>query len=375
MAQESQPIYTDTLIIGGGPAGLAVAACLRQANVDFIILERATHIAPAWHQHYERLHLHTDKAHSSLPYFPLPADYPRYPSRQQVVDYLEAYRAHFRIEPLFRQTVTAVRQTADGWQAQTADTTYAARSLVVATGGNGQPIQPTWPGQDTYAGEIVHSAAYRSGEAYRGKRVLVVGFGNSGGEIAIDLHEHGAQPTLAVRSPVNIIPRELFGIPILYIAIPQRRFPAWLSDAINAPVALWKARGLSGLGLRKAGYGVATQIRQKHRIPLIDIGTIKLIREGHIPIRPGIERFTINGVVFNNGVEEPFDAVILATGYRPAIDFLSGVPDGGVVSGKETVPGLYFCGFFVSPTGMLREIGIEAKHIAQSIAAKTRVSA
>lgn len=366
--------HTDTVVIGAGPAGLATAACLTRAGIPCIILERENRLGAAWHRHYERLHLHTDKNRSELPFFRYPKHYPRYPSRLQVIEYLEDFARHFKVQPRFGQSVASVQHVDGLWRIMTADTTYISRAVVVATGYNGAPHVPSWPGQELFGGQIVHSSAYRTGGPYRGKTVLVVGFGNSGGEIAIDLWEHGARVTLAVRSPVNIIPRDLLGMPILAIAIPLNRLPPRLADVITAPTLRLVFGSLTRLGLQKPPYGPFAQIRLKARIPLIDVGTVDLIRRGHVQVRPEIERFTRDGVVFAGGEEARFDAVILATGYRPALAFLheaSAVLDthgNPVASGREVLPGLYLCGFYVSPTGMLREIAMEAKSIAREIA-------
>ncbi|HET8678591.1 MAG TPA: NAD(P)/FAD-dependent oxidoreductase [bacterium] len=365
---------TETVVIGAGPAGLAAAACLTRAGVPLVILEREQRLGASWHRHYERLHLHTDKNRSELPFLRYPGDYPRYPSRAQVIEYLESHARQFGVRPRFGQRVVSARRVEGSWQTRTADALYVSKTLVIATGYNGELYVPTWPGQESFAGEIVHSSAYGNGDPYRGKAVLVVGFGNSGGEIAIDLWEHGARATLAVRSPVNILPRDLLGIPILAIAIPLNRLPPRLADILTVPILRLVFGNLSGLGLRRSRYGPFAQIRRKARIPLIDVGTVGLIRRGHVQVRPGIERFTRDGVVFAGGQETRFDAVVMATGYRPALSFLdeaSAVTDAHgnpFASGREVLPGLYFCGFHVSPTGMLREIAMEAKRIAREIA-------
>ena len=131
--------------------------------------------------------------------------------------------------------------------------------------------------------------------------------------------------------------------------------------------------------MRKDPGGPFTQIRRRARIPLIDVGTIDLIREGHIEVRPGVEQFAGREVVFTDGTRQRYDAVVLATGYRPAVDAF--LEQASLVtdehgnprrSGREAaVPGLYFCGFHVSPVGMLREIAMEAKQIARDIAQDT----
>lgn len=373
-------ITTECVIVGAGPAGLAVAACLRRAGISFALLEQTRHVGAAWHGHYRRLQLHTDKARSALPYLGFPKSDPRYPSREQVIAYLDAYAGHFGLAPRFGQRVVSIEPTEAGWRTMTADTLYRSSCVVVATGYNRLPNLPSWPGQHSYRGAVVHSSSYRDAASYRGRRVLVVGFGNSGGEIAIDLWEHGAHPVLAVRSPVNIIPRDLLGLPLLAIAIPLSRLPDRLADALTAPVQWLRFGRLARLGLSKPPYGPFRQVWRTGKIPLIDVGTIELIRRGHVAVRAGIERFTRDGVVFTDGCGEQFDAVVLATGFRPAVDEFMGpadrVTDGSgapLASGRPAaLPGLYFCGFRVSPAGMLREIAREAVQIARDIAERRR---
>ena len=372
-------IHSQAIVIGAGPAGLAVGACLKQAHVPYIILEQSDKVASAWHHHYDRLHLHTDKKNSEIPFLSYPKNYPRYPSRTQVIDYLEYYAQKFELDIRFRQQVISARYEYDQWEVQTQGHLYQAQNLVIAAGYNQEPFLPTWPGQDSFKGVVMHSSQYKNGELFRGKKVLVVGFGNSGGEIAIDLWEHGAQVGLAVRGAVNVIPRELFGIPILSIGILQSRLPLYIADAINVPILRIAIGDLTKYGLRKLPYGPITQIRRDGHIPLIDIGTIKLIRDSQVTVYEGIKEFTGDNVIFNDGKQEQFEAVILATGYRPRVNALltdisavaydeNGMP---LSSGCETkIPGLYFCGYYVSPTGMLREIAIEAKQISASIARK-----
>jgi cation diffusion facilitator CzcD-associated flavoprotein CzcO len=294
------------------------------------------------------------------------------------VTYLENYAKRFDLDIRFDQRVLSARRNDGQWKVQTQDVLHTSPNLVVACGYARQPLTPAWKGMETFRGKMIHSSEYKNGSEFNGKNVLVVGFGNSGGEIAIDLHEHGAKPGIAVRNAVNVIPRELAGIPILSISIVQSKSPDWLSDAINAPILRMAVGDITKYGLRKLPYGPATQISKDKRIPLIDVGTMKLIREGHITVYSGVEEFSGNRIRFEGGKEAEFDAVILATGYRPRVDeILQGVEsafdeEGTPTStGKESpVPGLYFCGYYISPAGMLREINLEAKQIASEIRAK-----
>jgi thioredoxin reductase len=365
----------DTLVIGAGPAGLAVAACLKKKGVSSVIVERAATVGSSWRRHYGRLHLHTDRAHSALPLLSFPAGTPQYPSRGQVIEYLEAYARHFELAPHFGEEVQAVRSANGGWTTATSVHTYHSRRVVVATGNCAAPHMPRWPGQERFVGRIVHSSEYRDAEPFRGQRVLVIGFGSSGGEIAIDLHEHGAHAAVSVRGPVNIIPRDIVGIPVLALGIALGPLPTGLADVLAGTLARLVIGDITRLGFRKLEMGPIAQIKQTARVPLIDIGTVKLIREGHVDVLAGVSAMDETSVSFDDGSSRRFDAIIVATGFRPHVNrFLE--PENDIFSpgqspprrGTAVRPGLYFCGFVVSPTGMLREIGLEARRIAEHIA-------
>ena len=369
-------IETNTLIVGAGPAGLAVAACLKQRGVPFILLEQGERVGRAWHDHYDRLHLHTSRGMSGLPGYPMPRSYPRYPSRDQVTAYLADYAAHFGLEPHFNQRLVRAEHMDNRWIAHTDDQRYTANALVLATGYTRRPNVPTWPGRDQYTGQLLHSSEYRHGQPFAGQDVLVVGFGNSGGEIAVDLFEHGARPSIAVRSPVNVIPRDTLGISSLQWNLLLSRLPGRLGDLVAAPLVYAGVGNVYKHGLTRNKVGPIEQIKTQEQVPLIDVGTVKLIKRGDLLVYPGIERFTPGGVVFTDGRQRDFAAVVLATGYRPDVGEL--IPQAGetvapggvpVASGRELgLPGLYACGFTISRTGMLREIGIEARRIAEAIA-------
>jgi cation diffusion facilitator CzcD-associated flavoprotein CzcO len=360
------PERLQAAVVGAGPAGLAVSACLRDASIPHALLEREASVAASWRRHYDRLHLHTDRRRSSLPGAPFPPGTPRYPSRDQVIAYLERYAAERAAPPRLGEEVREARPAPDGWALETSRGRFHARHLVVATGMNGEPVEPTWPGLEAFPGEVLHSARYRNGAPWRGRDVLVVGLGNSGGEIAIDLHEHGARPALSVRGPVCVIPREILGLPVLAIAVPLSRLPPRLADLLSRPLVRATLGDPARAGLPRADTGPMEQVARRRRIPLIDVGTLALLRAGAVRLFPALAGFDGAEARFADGRAARFDAVVLATGYRPCLAFLRGAPAPG--DPRARAQRLHYCGFDVVATGMLRQIAIEARAIARAVA-------
>ena len=216
-----------TVIIGASAAGLGRRAVPRGKGAVGAGSRARPQVAEAWRRHYDRLHLHTTRDASALPYVPMPSTFPTYPGRLEVIDYLEDYAARLKTPPRFNETVTAVEPAEGGvWYTRTPGQTFVSNNVVVATGHTRVPVRPTWPGLQRFGGPVIHSSDYRSGHDYASQSVLVIGFGNSAAEIAIDLHEHGAHPTLAVRGAVNVIPRDVLGIPDAVARARAARVPA-----------------------------------------------------------------------------------------------------------------------------------------------------
>jgi cation diffusion facilitator CzcD-associated flavoprotein CzcO len=369
------------VVVGAGPAGLASAACLKRRGVEAVVLEAGLDLATSWRNHYLRLNLHTTKQHSSLPGLPFLDEVPLYPSRAQMVAYLEQYAAHFGIGPRLGEPVGRIGAEGDRLIVDSARARYRAPWVVVATGHNRVPNPDRLPDQELFRGEILHSGSYRDGAPFAGRRVLVVGAGNTGAEIALDLVEHGARPTLSVRTPVNVVPRDFLGVPMQVTSIRLRKLPIALADRIGRVVSRLAFGDLGRHGLSRPGLGPLSSIKLRGRIPLIDVGTVAAIKRGAIAVKPALARFTEGGAVFSDGSEVAIDAAILATGYRAGLEDIIAVPgaldDEGSPrdwKGGGAWPGLYFVGYVAVSTGLLREIGLQAEAVAADVAAAARAT-
>jgi pyruvate/2-oxoglutarate dehydrogenase complex dihydrolipoamide dehydrogenase (E3) component len=363
------------LIIGAGPAGLAVAGRLSKLNIPYEIIEMTDNVASTWRNHYDRLHLHTAKDLSHLPHLKFPKEYPIYVSKNDVVSYMENYAEHFNIKPHFREKATSIKNENGTWITTTAsDKVWQSDSIIIGTGSNRVQNSPSWPGLDNFKGIIQHSKDYRNGKEYKDKNVLIIGMGNTGAELAIDLNENGAKTYISVRGPVNIVTRDFNGKPTQYTAIKLQKLPPWLNDFIANTVQKLTIGDLSKYGIQNLKMSPSAQLRELGKTPIIDLGTIDLIKKGEVNIKPGIQNFTQNGIVFENGEKQEFDAVILATGYKPEVeDFLEStehifnslnLPKSPII---EQNKGLYFIGFDLYNGGVLYSIHRNSELIVKDI--------
>ncbi|MFE2074642.1 flavin-containing monooxygenase [Streptomyces misionensis] len=374
-APAGHPVY----VIGAGPGGLAVAHALRERGVRAVVLEKSDRVAASWRGHYDRLRLHTTRRLSALPGLRIPRRFGHWVARDDVVRYLEKYAEHHELEIVTGVTVHRIERTGDGtgWLLRASggrELTGAA--VVVATGYNHTPRIPDWPGRETYEGEFLHAGAYRNAKPYAGRDVLVVGVGNTGAEIAVDLVEGGAaRVRLAVRTVPHIVRRSTLGWPAQYSAVLVRRLPVRLVDLL----ARQQARllpDLSARGLPRPDTGLYSRVRQG-AIPVQDVGLVDAVRRGKVEVVAAVEAFEDGKVVLADGTRIAPDAVIAATGYTRGLEGLVGhlgvLDERGrpVVRGGRTparAPGLYFTGFTNPISGMLRELARDAGRIAKAVA-------
>lgn len=375
----------DALVIGGGPAGLAVAAALRRRGLRGVVLEKGDHVGMSWRAHYDRLHLHTPRGLSGLPGLPIPREMGRWVARDDVVRYLELYAAELGLAVRTGAEVTRVDPTPgrDGWALTLSDgEVLEARYAVVATGFNHTPKVPDIVGLQGYSGRLVMAKDYRNGAGLAGQDVLVVGSGNTGTEIAVDLAEHGAgRVRLAVRTLPHLQRRNAGPWAAQYGGILIRHLPLEVADRLAALVARATTPDLSAHGLPRPDTGLLTRVVTDNAIPVQDVGIIAAVQSGAVEVVAALEAFDGPDVVLADGSRIDPTAVVLATGYGQGLEPLLGhlgVLDGKgrpVVRGGRTAssaPGLWYLGFTNPVSGMLREISIDARKIALSMALAER---
>ena len=367
----------EIVVVGAGPGGLATAAALRQKGLPALVLERTLVVGSSWRRHYDRLHLHTVRWLSGLPGLPIPGREGRWVSRDGFVSYLEAYAQHHRLDIRRNTEVRGIFRDGNSWRIATSQGELSARRVVLATGQNRVPFLPPWPGVDGFQGRLLHSSGYRSGAEMRGKDVLVVGAGNSGAEIAVDLVEQGAaRVRLSVRRAPNVIERTVAGfVPAQLLAIALGRLPLQISDGLSRATARITVGDLTRYGLPAPERGIYTQMIRDRQIPILDVGFLSALRRGEIEVVPAVLALEGPGVRLLGGRQIEPEVVIAATGFRPGLEPLVNglgvlLEDGSPrVHGERTAeeaPALHLVGFGTPPGGQLRQIAIEARRIART---------
>ncbi|XP_068647419.1 probable indole-3-pyruvate monooxygenase YUCCA4 [Aristolochia californica] len=346
------------IVVGAGPSGLAVAALLGQNGVPSLLLEKTNCIASLWQQRtYQRLKLHLPKQFCELPLMSFPEDFPKYPSKQQFISYMESYAASFSIKPRFGQVVSSAEfdQGLGVWRVRTEDVEYMSRWLIVATGENAEPVIPDISGIEKFHGPVIHTSEYKSGADFEEQKVLVVGCGNSGMEVSLDLCSHNASPHMVVRSTVHVLPRELFGFSIFGIAMALLKWlPLRLVDKFLLLVANFTLGNTDQLGLRRPKTGPIVLKNVTGKTPVLDVGALSAIKSGKIKVMEGVREITKKGAKFVDGHEREFDSIIFATGYKSNVpswlrgsDFFTeeGMPKTPFPNGWKGENGLYTVGF------------------------------
>ncbi|MBB4424736.1 putative flavoprotein involved in K+ transport [Bradyrhizobium sp. CIR48] len=334
------------LVVGGGQAGLAIAARLKQLKVDALIVDRETRIGDNWRKRYHALTLHNQVQVNHLPYMPFPPNWPTYIPKDKLANWFEAYVDAMELnfwtgtefaggaydEAKGRWTVTLCRT--DG-----SKRTMHPRHVIMATGVSGIANIPAIPTLDNFKGTLLHSSRYEDGESWTGKRAIVIGTGNSGHDIAQDLHSSGAEVTLVQRSPTlvtNIEP----SAQLAYATYNEGTLEDNDLIAASMPTPLAKKThvmlteqskqldkelldGLSHVGFKldfgEAGTGWQFKYLTRGGGYYFNVGCSNLVVEGAIKLRQfsDIEGFVEEGARMKDGTLLPADLIVLSTGYKP----------------------------------------------------------
>ena len=364
------------LVVGAGPAGLATAAELTRRGITHRLVERGDSLGHSWEMLYDSLVLHTGRHMSTLPGRRYPRGTPLFPSRGDFLAYLRDYARAFALRVETGTEVRRFERRGELWTASTAGgETIDARGVVIATGIIANPRLPELPGADAFRGRVMHSVEYRRPAEFVGKRVLVVGVGNSGGEIGSELAGAGADVTVLVRSGANVVPLSIAGIPMQYLAYVVKKLPPALQSVV--------LRQVQRMTVRKRGAPVLPPKAGSplDSIPIIGFHLVDHIRDGSISLRlGGVAGLTARGVRFTDGSEGEYDVVMLATGFTAALGALGGSvsTDGrGFALRRDRVtsaehPGLWFVGHNYDSSGGLSNIRRDAPLAASAIAASAR---
>lgn len=334
MQAEKSPVG----VVGAGPAGLAAAEALDRAGIDFEVLERHQGIGGIWDidnpgsPMYESAHFISSKTLSGFDGYPFPGDYPDYPTRPQALDYLRAFARDRGLEERITlgAEVVSGERSSHGWHVRLADggdRTYS--HLVAATGHQWEPRLPTYPGE--FDGEQIHSRDYRSADLFRDRRVLIVGAGNSGCDIACDAAQSGIGAALSVRRGYWFFPKHLFGKPSDVFAHGGPTLPLRLEQMLLTGALKLLVGDLTNYGLPAPDH----RVLESH--PIMNTQVLHYIGQGDLVARADVAELRGDRVLFRDGVEEPFDLIVWATGYDVSMPFL----DRDLFDWHGTRPDLY----------------------------------
>ncbi len=325
-------------IVGAGPAGLAAGRALMAHGVPFEIFEKHSEAGGIWDLQnpgspmYSSAHFNSSKTMSGFKNYPMPGGYPDYPSNSQILSYVRAFARDMGLTPHIRFSTGVVKaeRRENGWLLRLGEgSTEQFTHLIAAPGTNWAPNRPEIPGR--LDGEVIHAVDYKSSEQLNGKRVLVVGAGNSGADIACDAARAADTAFISMRRGYLFIPKHILGMPADVFAASGPKLPLWAQQRVFSLLLRILYGDQTRLGIPKPDH----RLFETH--PLLNDQILHHLRHGDISVRPDVERFDGRDVVFKDGSREAIDLVILATGYHWPISFI----DRSLLKWENERPELY----------------------------------
>lgn len=314
-----------TLVIGAGPAGLAAVRSLKQADLPVKAVERNADVGGQWlygaapSAVYASTHLISSKRTTAYADFPMPEDWPAYPGHERILEYFKSFAKHFDLYPSIRFSteVRSIEQRDGSWRATLSDgTSDDYESVIFANGHLSDPLMPKIPGE--FSGRMMHAKDYKTADIFEGKRVLVVGMGNTGCDIVVDAVHRAKQVLWSVRGGNHFVPKFLAGKPADEANHKQRRFviPKRLRSMLHEPILRFVVGPPERFGLPKPEH------RLYDRTPIVNSLVLQHLGQGDAVLRKPIKEFRGDTVVFTDGQEDQVDLVLLATGYEITFPFL-----------------------------------------------------
>lgn len=379
---ERQP---DALVIGAGPAGIACAHFLQQRGIAYEVVDQADVIASTWARQYPSLRLNTTRFFSHLPGAKFPLGYRLFPTARQYHAYLVRFVQRHRLNIRLGVTVHRVAPAADGWRVERSDGVFHYPAVVAASGRFPNPYSPHIPGLDSFPGTVIHAHDYHGPGPFAGQRVLVVGNGPTGVDLACELPQAAARSVLlAMRTGIRLKPRWPLGLPKHVWMLLTDRLPA----RIGVPLERW-IEDISYRNVARYGIKVPASEHASGAAGTRGPELIRAVRRGDVRPVDAPLRFEGRAAILPDGSRLEVDAVILATGYRPALAYLDivyqtdeiGLPlrqpvDYPVYRGylphtgyeAQGYPGLYIAGVFYQGRGAMHNFNVEGAIIADQIA-------
>ncbi|MGW6376378.1 flavin-containing monooxygenase [Rhodococcus sp. NPDC055112] len=312
-------------LIGAGPSGLAGARNLARLGIEFDGFEAHSEVGGLWNIDnprstvYESAHLISSKTTTEFTEFPMAGSVPDYPSHRELREYFLSYARHFDLHRHFRfgTTVRQVEPDGDGWlvtsESDGASTTARYRGVIIANGTLSEPNMPRFQG--TFAGELLHTSRYKDPRIFTGKRVLIIGAGNSGCDIAVDAVHHADSVDLSVRRGYYFVPKYLFGRPADTVGR-GKPLPPWIKQRLDSRLLKLFTGDPVRFGFPRPEY----RIYESH--PVMNSLILHHIGHGDVSVRPDIARFDGDTVHFADGTRGDYDLVMCATGYRLNYPFI-----------------------------------------------------